>query len=40
MPVQLFAVVDQVKKQPVRADIAMIFDCIDASEERLALAST
>ena len=40
MPVQLLAVVERVKKQAGRADIATIFDCIDASEGRLAFAGT
>jgi hypothetical protein len=34
------AVVERVKKQAGHADIATIFDCIDASEGRLALART
>jgi hypothetical protein len=40
MPVQLLAVVEQVKNQAVRADVATILDGIDASEGRLAFART
>jgi len=40
MPVQLLAVVERVKKQAGRANIATIFDCIDASEGQLAFAGT
>jgi len=38
MAVQLLAVVERIKKQAGRANIATIFDCIDASKGRLALA--
>jgi hypothetical protein len=40
MPVQLLAIVERVKKQAGRPDIATIFDCIDASEGQLAFAGT
>jgi hypothetical protein len=40
MAVQLLAVAERVKKQAGRANIATIFDCIDASEGQLALAGT